>query len=112
MKQKFIRVLCLAGCLSFLLSAAVYALTLEEARVQGRVGETESGYLGAVQSDAETTQLVARINSEREQQYRLIAQENHISVKEVLQIAGKKLVARAAKGEYIRSSQNQWVQQE
>ncbi|VDZ78800.1 Putative uncharacterized protein ydbL may berelated to amine metabolism [Salmonella bongori] len=37
-----------------LLTPSVWALTLEEARTQGRVGETLNGYLAALTPDAET----------------------------------------------------------
>ncbi|EBL7269068.1 DUF1318 domain-containing protein, partial [Salmonella enterica subsp. enterica serovar Bredeney] len=41
-----------------LLTPSVWALTLDEARTQGRVGETLNGYLVALKNDAETQKLV------------------------------------------------------
>mgnify|MGYP001019069736 CR=1 FL=1 len=40
-------------------------LTLNDARAQGRVGETLSGYIAPIAKDAETLALVNRINAAR-----------------------------------------------
>lgn len=92
-----------------LASPAAMALTLDEAREQGRVGETLNGYLAPRQQDAETLALVARINQGREQHYQQIAQQNHLSTDEVARIAGEKLVRRAAAGEYVQGINGQWI---
>ncbi|MFK8257176.1 YdbL family protein [Erwinia sp. AnSW2-5] len=97
----------LLGCL--LLSPAVMALTLDEARQQGRVGETLNGYIAAVQQDAETLTLVKQINEGRTRQYQLLAQQNNTTTREVASIAGAKLVERAKSGEYVRGINGQWL---
>ncbi|MTD26007.1 YdbL family protein [Erwinia sorbitola] len=97
----------LLGCL--LLSPAVMALTLEQARQQGRVGETLNGYIAAVQQDAETLALVKQINEGRAHQYQLLAQQNNMTTREVASIAGLKLVERAKSGEYVRGINGQWL---
>ena len=43
---------------SLLFSSMAFALTLEQAKQQGRVGETLSGYLAPVKKDPETLALV------------------------------------------------------
>lgn len=52
------RTLLLCAFLVGLVSSNVMALTLDEARTQGRVGETFYGYLVALKTDAETEKLV------------------------------------------------------
>lgn len=86
------------------------ALTLDEARQQGRVGETFSGYLSARQQDNETLALVKRINSGRSVEYQRIAQQNNLTTDEVARIAGGKLVERAGAGEYVRGLNGLWMQ--
>ena len=86
------------------------ALTLTEARQQGRVGETFSGYLAARQADAETRALVAQVNQGRQQQYQRIAAQNGMSSADVARLAGSKLVARAPGGEYVRGVNGLWLQ--
>jgi len=92
------------------ISASAFALTLEEAKLQGKVGETLSGYLAPVQQDTETLALVKRINQGREQQYQQVAQNNQVTTSDVAKLAGQKLVARAGKGEFVRGINGQWLQ--
>ncbi|MDU2734468.1 MAG: YdbL family protein [Mixta calida] len=85
------------------------ALTLDEARHQGRVGETFSGYIAARQQDGETQALVKRINAGRSVEYQRIAQQNNLTTDQVARIAGEKLVRRAAAGEYVQGINGQWI---
>lgn len=91
-------------------SASALALNLEQARQQGWVGETLSGYLAPVKPNAEAQALVTRINQAREEQYRQVAEQNQVSTDDVAKLAGQKLVTRAAKGEYVRGINGQWLQ--
>lgn len=84
-------------------------LTLNDARTQGRVGETLSGYLAPVKQDAETLALVNRINSARTESYQKLADSNNLPVDEVAKMAGQKLVARAQPGEYVKGINGKWL---
>lgn len=101
------------GCIvlsgSLLFSTGALALTLDQAKQQGRVGETLSGYLAPVKKDAETLALVEQINIARAEKYQEVAQKNHISTEDVAKLAGQKLVNRAAAGEYVRGINGQWM---
>ncbi|MEB5971203.1 YdbL family protein [Pantoea dispersa] len=105
MKRKGIALL-----VALLLVPSAWALTLDQARQQGRVGETLSGYIAARQQDDETLALVKRINDGRSQQYQRVAQQNNLTTAEVARIAGEKLVNRAGSGEYVRGINGQWLQ--
>jgi len=83
-----------------LLTGSAHALTLDEARQQGRVGETLSGYVAARQQDEVTLALVSQ----------RIAGENKLTTSDVARIAGEKLVSRASAGEYVRGINGQWLQ--
>ncbi|WP_145508044.1 YdbL family protein [Yersinia alsatica] len=111
-KQRLINVILAFVVLSasLLFSSGVLALTLEQAKQQGRVGETLSGYLAPVKKDAETLALVEQINIARAEKYQEVAQKNHISTEDVAKLAGQKLVNRAAAGEYVRGINGQWMQ--
>ncbi|ADU69337.1 YdbL family protein [Pantoea sp. At-9b] len=104
MKRKAIALL-----LATLLIPSAWALTLDQARQQGRVGETLSGYIAARQQDSETLALVKRINEGRSQQYQRVAQQNNLTTGEVARIAGEKLVDRAGTGEYVQGINGQWL---
>ncbi|MRO12154.1 hypothetical protein CQP53_16670, partial [Yersinia pestis] len=109
-RQSLIRLAlgCLVLTSSLLYSPHSFALTLEQAKQQGRVGETLSGYLAPVKKDAETLALVEQINLARAEKYQEVAQKNHISTENVAKLAGQKLVNRAAEGEYVRGINGQW----
>lgn len=96
-------------CTSLWCSAAL-ALTVEQAKQQGLVGETLSGYLAPVKPGAEAQALVTRINLARERQYQQVADNNQVSTADVAKLAGQKLVQRAGKGEYVRGINGQWLQ--
>ncbi|CEJ64204.1 MULTISPECIES: YdbL family protein [Citrobacter] len=95
-----------------LLSGNVWALTLSEARTQGRVGETLNGYLVALKTDAETQALVSEINKARSASYQQLAESNNIPADEVAKMAGQKLVARAKPGEYVQGINGKWLRKE
>ncbi|EKT6399390.1 YdbL family protein [Salmonella enterica subsp. enterica serovar Chester] len=92
-----------------LLTPSVWALTLDEARTQGRVGETLNGYLVALKNDAETQKLVLDINHARRASYQQLADSNHLPVDEVAKMAGQKLVGRARPGEYVQGINGKWM---
>ncbi|VEC56357.1 Putative uncharacterized protein ydbL, may be related to amine metabolism [Klebsiella aerogenes] len=82
-----------------LLSAPALALTLSEARQQGRVGETLNGYLAPLRQDKETLALVKQINAARSESYQQLADDNNLPVDEVAKMAGQKAGGpRAARG--------------
>lgn len=92
-----------------LLTPSVWALTLDEARTQGRVGETLNGYLVALKNDAETQKLVLDINHARRASYQQLADSHHLPVDEVAKMAGQKLVERARPGEYVQGINGKWM---
>ncbi|AUJ81777.1 YdbL family protein [Enterobacter cancerogenus] len=87
-------------------------LTLNEARNQGRVGETLSGYLAPVKQDPDTLALVKSINAARTESYQKLADSNNLPVDEVAKMAGQKLVARAQPGEYVKGINGKWLKKE
>lgn len=94
---------------TLLFSQPLLALTLNEARQQGLVGETLSGYVAPIKQDKETLSLVKSINEARAAHYQQLADSNNISVDEVAKLAGQKLVTRAQAGEYVRGINGQWM---
>ncbi|WBM68789.1 YdbL family protein [Buttiauxella sp. WJP83] len=94
---------------SMMMSCQVLALTLSEARQQGRVGETLSGFIAPIKQDKETLALVKSINEARSENYQKLADSNNISANQVAELAGQKLVERAQPGEYVRGINGQWM---
>ncbi len=93
-----------------LISSNAVALTLDEARAQGLVGETFSGYLELVQPNHKQAQiLVNEINQVRKAKYAEIAKTNQVTPESVARLAGEKLVARANSGEFVKGINGQWI---
>ncbi len=67
------------------------SLNLSEARAQGLVQETASGYLVAVKPTDEVNSLVSKINAGRKAEYQRIADKRGTPLSAVEQQAGKKL---------------------
>ncbi len=86
------------------LALPALALTLEEARTAGLIGEQADGYVGAVSASPEVTALVQEINRKRLEHYRGIAAKNNLEVDKVARLAGEKLIEKAAPGEMIRDN--------
>ncbi|MDJ0089899.1 MULTISPECIES: YdbL family protein [Pantoea] len=99
----------IALLLATTMSQPAWALTLDEARQSGRVGETLSGYIAPRSDDSETLALVKRINDGRNAEYQRLAEQNNLKTDDVARIAGQKLVTRAAAGEYVRGINGQWL---
>ncbi|MCC8378802.1 YdbL family protein [Xenorhabdus sp. PB30.3] len=95
--------------LSLLFSSFAMSMTLDEAKQQGLVGETFSGYLAPVRNTEDALSVVKQINSEREKKYAEIAAQNNITTDQVARIAGEKLVSRAGAGEYVRGINGNWL---
>ena len=90
------------ACL-LLMTQPAYAVDLQTAKSQGLVGETPSGYLGAVTSpSAETKALIDSVNLKRKQKYQEIAASNKTSLQTVEQLAGKKAIEKSRPGSYIK----------
>jgi len=88
------------------------AQSLDQAKAAGQVGERIDGYVGVVDANAggDIRALVDEVNAERQAKYAEIAAERGISVQAVAQIAGQKLIERAASGQYVLGADGQWRQ--
>ncbi len=100
----------LAFLAAMLLSPGAWALSLDEARAAGLVGEMSTGYVGVVKSQAGVEALVSTVNQQRRQRYEEVARENGTSVQAVEALAGQKLLEKAGAGQWIKpSEQSSWI---
>lgn len=81
-----------------------FALSLDEAKAKGLVGEKPDGYLGAVAASPEVDSLVSDINSKRRAKYQEIAKKNGASIQSVEVLAGEKAIENTAKGQYVQDN--------
>ena len=85
-----------------LASSSVFALELQDAKSQGLVGETETGYLAAVAASSAVNALVADINGQRKAEYERIAKQNGIALTDVEKLAAKKAIDKTPAGQYVK----------
>ena len=79
-----------------------WALSLDEAKAKGQVGEKASGYLGAVTGEnADVQALVSDINQKRRQAYEEIAKRNGTSLNSVETLAGEKAIQNTKPGNMV-----------
>lgn len=80
----------------------VLALTLEEAKAKGLVGEKSNGYLGVVaEGHAEAQALVSDINHKRRQAYQEIANREKANLRAVETLAGEKAIEKTKPGNLV-----------
>ena len=101
----FIARLIIAVCVTILWTAVVsssFALSLDEAKANGLVGEKPNGYLGAVNpSNADAQALIKDVNQKRRQAYEDIAKRNGTNVQAVETLAGEKAIQNTKPGNFV-----------
>lgn len=103
--RKFI----LAAATLVLLPQLAFALSLDEAKAKGFVGERQDGYLGVVSGGAEAEALAKSINNQRRAVYQSSAAKNGTSQAAVEAVAGQKAQSLTPAGQYIQGSNGSWV---
>ena len=105
---RFVLVVVFASVLAF--AGNAFALTLDVAKSQGLVGETQGGYLAAVKSaDSDTEKLVNQVNQQRKAKYTAIAQKNGTTISAVEKLAAKKAIEETSPGNYVQDASGAWV---
>lgn len=88
---------------------SAWAISLDDAKQQGLIGEMQNGYLGLVVDNAEARKLVASINEKRKNIYLSLARTNKITLQQVTALAGQKAIAKTQSGHFIQNAAGQWV---
>ena len=103
-------ILTLLGICALLVTTPLLALDVDTLRADGLAAETTSGYLQAKPGlSDDITAYVADINNKRRANYLEISRKNGQTLDVVEKLAGKKLIERAAPGEYVVDSHGQWI---
>lgn len=89
--------------LALVMAVPAFALDLDTAKAAGLVGETNTGYIAAVQPSSEVNALVASINSQRKVHYQEIATQNGIALQAVEARAGQKAIEKTPAGGFINT---------
>jgi len=102
---KKISVLLVASTVAF----SAWAISLEQAKQKGLVGEMPNGYLGVVVASSEVTSLVDTVNKKRKEIYINLARKNKITMAQVTKLAGEKSLSKTQSGHLIKNSAGKWV---
>ena len=97
-------------CVALSLPCSALAITLDDAKAQGLVGEESTGYIAAVQSPSsgDVAALVSQVNGQRKEKYAEIAKKNGTTVAAVEALAGRKALENTAAGGYVKSGTGGW----
>jgi len=93
----------MAGLLALCLGGVhpLFALSLEEAKSKGLVGEKPNGYLGVVHHSGEVQTLTNDVNQKRRQAYEDIAHRHGTHMTAVETLAGEKAIQNTKSGHYV-----------
>lgn len=103
------------GALTLALALALWlvpaaALTLQEARARGLVGETPRGYLAPVGSPtAEVSALVNQVNVARRSHYSEIAGRTGATLEQVEILSAREIRQNVPDGTYLLNPDGSWV---
>ena len=79
-----------------------YAVSLEEAKSKGLVGEKPNGYLGTVSpAGPDVHALTTEVNQKRREAYQDIARRNGTQLEAVEALAGQKAIQNTKPGHYV-----------
>jgi len=100
----------LLACMLLLVPMS-FALTLQEAKYEGLVGEQRNGYVGLVMESApaEVMALARDVNNQRRELYQQIARQNNLTVEQVAALAFEKAVEATPAGQYLQDTSGAWV---
>jgi hypothetical protein len=88
-----------------------FALTLQEAKKDGLIGEQRSGYIGLVveSAPAEVVALARDVNNQRRELYQQIARQNNLTLEQVAALAFDKAVEATPTGQFLQNASGSWV---
>ena len=89
------------------LSTTASAMTLQEAKAAGLLGERADGYVGVVSDTPEANRIAEDMNAKRRTGYQDIAAERGLTQEEVEAVAGQRNIRETPGGEYIYTT-NGW----
>ena len=88
---------------------SAWAISLDDAKQQGLVGEMPNGYIGVIVESPEAQSLVESINQKRKSIYIDLARKNKITMQQVTALAGAKAIEKTQSGHFIKNAAGNWV---
>jgi uncharacterized protein YdbL (DUF1318 family) len=86
-----------------------FALTLDEARLKGMLGENASGYVEMTpRGNAEAQAVMNDINAKRKAKYQSIANQQKTALENIEKIAGEKITQKLSAGQFYKDASGKW----
>jgi len=104
MKLRFVLAMAFVG---ILLAFPAVAMTLEQGRSSGAVGEKSDGYVAVLKTAPDVQSLVDDVNARRKQEYLRISKQNGQSVEDVAKLAAQQIVDKLPSGALYQAG-NGW----
>lgn len=86
---------------------------VKKAKEEGLIGEQHDGYLGIVNPDSATDEILALVketNAQRKAKYKKQAKDGKVKVDIVQEKAGKRYIRLAEPGHYVKRAGEDWTQ--
>lgn len=94
---------------SLLAAIPAMALTLDQARSSGAVGEKLDGYVGVVKASPDASALAADVNAKRKAEYEKISRQNGQPASVVGKVASEQIINGLPSGSYYQSPNGSWT---
>lgn len=110
MKSTFINTALLGSYLLLFSSSPVLAITLLQAKQQGLVGETNTGFIAAIKpsNTPAVNRLIRSVNSHRQETYQAISQSHDLPLNTVKQRAYHKAIEKTQVGHFYQNNHGSW----
>lgn len=98
-------------CLMLLGTNVAFALSLQEAKLDGLVGERNDGYVGYVVTPAsdEVKAVVKNVNNKRRAKFTSSANSNNLKTEQVAQRFYQRAIEATATGNYYQDAGGAWT---
>lgn len=90
------------------LAGQAWAMTLDQARSAGLVGEKRDGYVAVIGSDSGAQTLVNDVNARRRQEYEKISRQNGQPVSVVAKLAADHIIGGLPGGAFYQGTDGSW----
>jgi len=91
--------------------SSAYAMSLQDAKSQGLVGERTDGYVGYVTTPAadDVKEIVKMVNNKRREKFQATATKNNISLEQVGTLFYKRAIEETQSSHFYQDASGNWI---
>jgi len=102
-------IICALFALGLVAAIPAMAMSLDQARSSGLVGEKLDGYVGVVKASPDASAVAADVNAKRKAEYEKISKQNGQPASIVGKVASEQIINGLPSGSYYQSPSGSWV---